>query len=81
MSNIIMATATQMQNNFGKYLSMVQGGSEVIVTRNGKEIGRFIPKEKSVSYLTDSLAGILKQDIDPDMAKMDRLKDKYEITD
>ncbi|MBR3534044.1 MAG: type II toxin-antitoxin system prevent-host-death family antitoxin [Clostridiales bacterium] len=81
MANIIMATATQMQNNFGKYLSMVQGGSEVIVTRNGKEIGRFIPKEKSVSYLTDSLAGILKQDIDPDMAKMDRLKDKYEITD
>ncbi len=81
MANIIMATATQMQNNFGKYLSMVQGGSEVIVTRNGKEIGRFIPKEKSVSYLTDSLAGILKQDIDPDLAKMDRLKDKYEITD
>ena len=81
MANIIMATATQMQNNFGKYLSMVQGGSEVIVTRNGKEIGRFIPKEKSVSYLTDSLAGILKQNINPDMAKMDRLKDKYEITD
>ena len=51
------------------------------MTRNGKEIDRFIPKEKSVSYLTDSLAGILKQDIDPDMAKMDRLKDEYKITD
>ncbi len=59
---------------------MVQRGA-VIVTRNGKEIDRFIPKEKSVSYLTDSLAGILKQNINPDMAKMDRLKDEYKITD
>ncbi|WP_334305675.1 type II toxin-antitoxin system prevent-host-death family antitoxin [Parablautia intestinalis] len=31
-----------MQNNFGKYLNMVINGSEVIVTKNGKEIGRFI---------------------------------------
>ena len=34
------ATATEMQNNFGRYLNMVINGIEVIVTKNGKEIGR-----------------------------------------
>ena len=33
---ISTATATEMQNNFGKYLSLVMTGQEVIVTRNGK---------------------------------------------
>lgn len=30
------ATATEMQNNFGKYLNMVINGNEVVVTKNGK---------------------------------------------
>ena len=29
---ISTATATEMQNNFGKYLSLVMAGQEVIVT-------------------------------------------------
>ena len=64
MGNTATATATEMQNNFGRYLAMVQEGSEIIVTKNGKEVGRFIPREKAVAYLTDSLAGILKGDTD-----------------
>ena len=64
IENIAIATATEMQNNFGRYLAMVQEGNEIIVTKNGKEVGRFIPREKVVSYLTDSLAGILKGDTD-----------------
>ena len=60
------ATATEMQNNFGRYLSIVIGGDEVIVTKNGKEVGRFVPKGATVSYLTDSLAGILKGEADPE---------------
>lgn len=78
---ISTATATEMQNNFGKYLSLVMAGQEVIVTRNGKEVGRFIPKDAAVSYLTDSLTGILKKDAELDEAKTERLKEKYEITD
>ena len=54
------ATATEMQNNFGRYLNLVMNGSEVIVTKNGREVGRFIPKGAAVSYLTDSLTGILQ---------------------
>lgn len=76
-----IATATEMQNNFGKYLSIVMGGNEVIVTKNGKEIGRFIPRNAAVSYLTDSLAGILKGDADLEQAREEALREKYELTD
>ena len=41
---IATATSTEMQNNFGRYLQMVMNGAEVIVTRNGKEVGRLIPR-------------------------------------
>ncbi len=58
-----------MQNNFGKYLNLVMSGQKIIVTKNGREIGRFIPKNAVVSYLTDSLTGILKEDYDLDEAK------------
>ena len=75
------ATATEMQNNFGKYLALVMGGSEVIVTKNGKEVGRLIPKGAVVSYLTDSLTGILKGSYDLDEVREGRLKAKYETTD
>ena len=78
---ISTATATEMQNNFGKYLSLVMAGQGVIVTRNGKEVGRFIPKDAAVSYLTDSLTGILKNDVNLDEAKTERLKEKYEVAD
>lgn len=75
------ATATEMQNNFGKYLNMVINGNEVIVTKNGKEIGRFIPKDTAVSYLTDSLTGILKGNYDLEQERNSRLREKYEIAD
>ncbi|MBR3355342.1 MAG: type II toxin-antitoxin system prevent-host-death family antitoxin [Oscillospiraceae bacterium] len=74
------ATATEMKNNFGKYINMVIAGNEVIITKNGKEIGRLIPKSKSISYLTDSLTGILHNDFEEDEREK-ALKKKYEITD
>ena len=78
---ISTAKATEMQNNFGKYLSLVMAGQEVIVTRNGKEVGRFIPNDGAVSYFTDSLTGILKEDAYLDEVKAARLKEKYEVAD
>ena len=71
------ATSTEMQNNFGKYLNLVMSGQEIIVTKNGREVGRFIPKDAAISYLTDSLTGILKDEYNLDEEKSDRLKDKY----
>ena len=76
-----MATATEMKNQFGKYLQMVINGNEVIVTKNGQEVGRFIPKAKTVSYLTDSLTGLLKGDYDYEDAREEALKEKYGIID
>ncbi|QTE67689.1 type II toxin-antitoxin system prevent-host-death family antitoxin [Clostridiales bacterium] len=78
---IATATSTEMQNNFGRYLQMVMNGAEVIVTRNGKEVGRLIPRKAAVSYLTDSLTGILSGNEDPDQARAERLMEKYESTD
>lgn len=74
---IEIATAMEMQNNFGRYLNLVMSGQEVIVTKNGREVGRFIPKNAAVSYLTDSLTGILKDDRDLDEIKAERLAEKY----
>ena len=78
---IEIATATEMQNNFGKYLSLVLAGKEVIVTKNGKEVGRFVPKDAAVSYLTDSLKGVLNEEYNLDDVKSERLREKYETLD
>ncbi len=75
------ATATEMQNNFGRYLNLVMSGQEIIVTKNGKEVGRFIPKDAAVSYLTDSLTGILKEDYNLDEVKSESMREKYGFTD
>ena len=75
------ATATEMQNNFGRYLNLVMSGQEVIVTKNGREVGRFIPKDAAVSYLTDSITGILKEDYSLEEVKTERLMQKYGTVD
>ena len=75
------ATATEMQNNFGKYLNIVMGGDEVIVTKNGKEVGRFIPKDAAVSFLSDQLLGVIAEDRGLDEVKEEVLRRRYEIAD
>lgn len=72
-----IATATEMQNNFGRYLNLVMSGQEVIVTKNGHEVGRFIPRDASLSYLTDSLTGILSERYDMEEEKEKSLSEKF----
>ena len=71
-----IVTATEMQNNFEMYLNLIMLGQEVIVTVNGKEIGRFVPKDAVDSYLTDSLTGILKGGYDLNEEKTKRAEQK-----
>lgn len=78
---MLTVTATDMKNSFGKYLDLVMAGQEITVTKNGKEVARFMPKEASVTYLSDSLRGILKNQYDMDEERTKALKDKYAITD
>lgn len=75
-----MVTATELQNNFGKYLQYVQNGDEVVILRNGKEVARLISHEKSVSYLTDSLVGVMKGNYGEKQMKAERMG-KYENLD
>ena len=76
-----IATATEMQNNFGRYLDMVLHGNQVIITKNGKEVGRLMPKEAAAAYLTDALTGILRDGPDLTEIRKERLEEHYEIAD
>ena len=75
-----VATTTEVQNNFGKYLQMVQDGGEVIVLKNGKEVARLVSYDKTVSFLTDSLIGVLKGNYDDKEVRAERMK-KYDSND
>ena len=67
-------TATEVQNTFGKYLRVVQTGGEVIVMKNGKGVARLVSYDKSVSFLTDSLTGVLKNDYNEKESRTERIK-------
>lgn len=71
---MITATTTEVQNNFGHYLQAVQSGEEIIVLKNGKEVARLISHESSVSFLTESLTGILKNDYDDKAIRAERIE-------
>ena len=75
------ATIADVQNDVQKYIASMMDGYEVIVTDNGKEIGKFIPRGKSDTPLTDSLAGILKGAGSLEEIREKYLRKKYEIDD
>ena len=74
------ATATEIQNNFGKFLKMVQEGQEIVIMKNGTEIARLISKSQTVSFLSESLLGVLSSDVDEKAMKAERIT-RYENTD
>lgn len=67
------ATATEVQNNFGKYLQFAIDGNDVVILKNGKEVARLISKEKTVSFLTDSLCGVLKDNYNDKDLRAERI--------
>ena len=70
---MMTVTATEIQNNFGKYLQAVQQGGEIIILKNGVEVARLISKERSVSFLSDSLVGVLKNDYNDKAIREERI--------
>lgn len=81
IGTITTATAADFQNHVGEYLNMVADGKEVIVTRDGEMLGRFVPKNRVITFLTDHLSGALKSKADAGTAREETLKEKYEIAD
>lgn len=67
------ATATEVQNNFGKFLKLVQEGQEIVILKNGTEIARLISKDRTVSFLSDSLIGVLSSDVDEKEIRAERM--------
>ena len=51
---------TDIQNNFGKYLQLVQTGEEIVILRNGVEMVKPISRDKTVLFISDSLVCVLK---------------------
>ena len=73
-----MASATEVQNNFGRYLQYAIEQGEVIILRNGKRVARIVSEEATVGFLTDSLRGVLKQQYTDDEVKAARCE-KYDV--
>ena len=67
-----VATATEVQNNFGRYLQEAQAGNEIVILRNGKEAARLVSGERKSSFLVDSLKGILCNDVDEKQLREER---------
>ena len=70
------ATATEIQNNFGRYLQTAIDGNDVIILENGIEVARLVSHKKSISFLTDSLRGVLRNDYDDKAMSAERVKNR-----
>ncbi len=68
-----MATATEVQNNFGRFLKIAQEGGEVVILKNGVEVARLVSKEKTMSFLSDQLVGVLSSDVDEKAVQAERI--------
>lgn len=73
-------SATDIQNNFGQYLQAVQSGDEIIILKNGKEVARMVSNTVAISFLSDSLVGVLKNDYNEKEMIQERIE-KHESID
>lgn len=72
----MIVNSTEFQNNVGKFLQQVQK-EDIVITKNGKEVARLINTNKAVSFLADSLVGVLPAGIDDKHEKAEYLSKKY----
>ena len=73
------ANVTEIENDFGKFLKMVQKEQEIVILKDGVEIARLISKDRTAS-LSDSLVGVLSADVDEKKAREERIK-RHESSD
>ena len=58
---MIIVTATQMKNRFGKYLDLTLKNGEVYIERHGKILAKIMAISESRTYLSDELMGKAKR--------------------
>ncbi|MBR1859687.1 MAG: hypothetical protein IJ797_09320 [Selenomonadaceae bacterium] len=78
---MVFATEQELKTNLDYYLNEMTSGNEVIIERNGEQIGRLVPQGKVMQSLTESLVGMLKNDFNLDEEREKVLRKKYGIAD
>ena len=68
----MVVTATEVKNNFGKYIELALN-QEIVITKNGSPIARLLGMNEMVSFLSDRLVGLVPPDVDENDAKSERL--------
>ncbi|MDR3281153.1 MAG: type II toxin-antitoxin system Phd/YefM family antitoxin [Synergistaceae bacterium] len=69
----MIVSSTEVQNNFGKYLELA-AKQEIVITKNGRTIARLLGMDKTVSFLSDRLVGVIPEDVDENAMKSERLR-------
>lgn len=68
----MLINSSDFQNNVGKYIDLANN-QEVVILRNGRPVARLVGMDKTVSFLTDKLLGVMPKNFDLDAAKAERL--------
>jgi prevent-host-death family protein len=69
----MIVNSTEVQNNFGKYLELASQ-HEIVITKNGQAVARLLGADKTVSFLSDRLAGIIPENVDENTLKGEHLR-------
>jgi prevent-host-death family protein len=69
----MIASSTEVQNNFGKYLELASH-EEIVITRNGRPVARLLGVNGTVSFLADRLVGLVPPNVDEGKMKAERLE-------
>jgi prevent-host-death family protein len=68
----MLVNSTEVQNNFGKYLDLASS-QEIVITRNGLPVARLVGMDKSISFLSDRLVGLIPPDTDEKAVRDEKL--------
>ncbi len=72
----ITVTATEFKTNLGKYFDMLSDNNIILITRNGRLIGKLSnPSVSNVDAITGILEGLLPSSYDRHNLKEERLND------
>ena len=75
-----IVTVAELEKDFDKYINMVIAGTTIIITNDGKEVGRLMPTSDEISDPMNSLTGILHCDSAEDKREK-AIKKKYELAE
>ena len=87
----LVVRATDVKNNFGRYLQHAVDNGEVIIEKNGRPIAKLIAlvqpsgsdNKKEKIFVSDRLLGVLQPEplVDSKVARAEVLEKKYGRTD